>query len=240
MKANPYLQLHCASPFAPFVEDYVAQKRALGNKCRSEVEILNMFDAYCIEQDITEPALTQEIYDSWCAKRPHESGSTQHIRVQQLRTFIQFLKNNGVSTPTVFLPLPKSEKTFVPYIFTHEEILRFIHAVDQTKPCIHYGRSSLAHLIMPVLFRMLYGCGLRIGEVVKLKTADVDTERGVIRLLETKGNKERLVPISATLAQICINYRSDPSVVNYGSEYFFPASDNLQYAHCTIYDRFGY
>lgn len=238
MKTNPYLQLHCVSPFAPFAEDYVAQKRALGNKCRSEVEILNMFDAYCNEQNITEPVMTQELYDSWCAKRPHENGSTQHTRVQHLKMFVRFLTNNGFPTPTVFLPLPKMEKIFVPYIFTHAEILRFMEVVDKTKPCVRYGRPSLAHLVMPVLFRMLYGCGLRISEALKLKVNDVDTESGVIRLLETKGNKERFVPMSATLIQVCTHYRSDPRVVEYGSEYFFPAPDNLHYAACTIYERF--
>jgi integrase len=238
MKTSPYLQLHCVSPFASFAEDYVAQKRALGNSCRAEVQTLNMFDAYCIKHGVTKPILTQELYDAWCAKRPHENGSTQRMRVQNLRMFARFLLNNGVKVPIAFLPLPKREKRHVPYIFTHEEIQRFMNAVDNTKQCRRYDRISLAHLTMPVLFRILYGCGLRISEAVKLKNSDVDTANGVIHLIETKGNRERLVPMSATLTQICNEYRVNPLVADYGSEYFFPAPDNLHYASCTIYDRF--
>ncbi len=91
---------------------------------------------------------------------------------------------------------------------------------------------------MPVLFRILYCCGLRVGEALKLKTEDVDIDNGLLRLLETKSSKERLVPMSATLTQICAEYRSSPLVIGYGSEYFFPAPDNRHYAVCTIYERF--
>jgi integrase len=238
MKTNPYLQLHCISPLAPYAEDYVSQKRALGNKCRSEVEILNMFDAFCVERGLSTAALSQELYDEWCAKRPHENSTTQRVRVQHLRSFARFISNNGAPAPAIFLPLPPLDKPFVPYIFTHTEIERFLSAVDNTKACVHYGRPSLAHLIMPVLFRILYCCGLRIGETLKLKTDDVDLDNGIIRLSQTKGNRERLIPMSATLKELCAEYRSNQRVADYGSEYFFPASDNLHYAVCTVYERF--
>ena len=238
MKMDPHLQLHCISPLAPYAEDYVVQKRALGIRCRSEVEILNMFDAFCVERGLSTAALPQELYDDWCAKRPHEKSTTQRVRVQQVRSFAKFLANNGIPAPRIYFPLPSIDKSFIPYIFTHAEVENLLRAVDETKPCAHYGRQSLAHLIMPVLFRLLYCCGLRIGEALKLRAEDVDLDNGVIRLLYTKGEKERLVPMSATLTQICAAYRADPQVINYGSEYFFPASDNTHYAVCTIYARF--
>lgn len=233
-----YLQLHCRSPLAPYAVEYIAQKRALGAKCRSEAEVINMFDDFCIEYGLSEPMLPQELFDSWGEKRPHENGTTHRIRIQQVRQFARFLMNNGVAAPTVFLPLPQPDKTFLPYIFTHNEIRRLLAAVDQTKQCTHYDRQSLAHLIMPVLFRMLYCCGLRIGEALKLKTEAVDLKNGVLRLTETKNNKERLVPMSITLTKICADYRTNPIVKNCGNEYFFPAPDGTHYAVCTIYERF--
>lgn len=235
---NGYLKLHCESPLAPYAVEYIEQKRALGAKCRSEVEMLNMFDAFCIEQDLSEPILPQLLYDLWCQKRLHENGTTHCVRIQHIRQFSKFLTNNGITAPTVFLPLPKIDKTFQPYIFTHDEIRRLLTAVDQTKPCRHYDQQSLAHLIMPVLFRMLYCCGLRIGEALQLKSENVDLENGVLRLVETKNNRERFVPMSATLTQIAADYYADPSVQNYGSEYFFPAPDRTHYAACTIYEYF--
>jgi integrase len=73
---------------------------------------------------------------------------------------------------------------------------------------------------------------------LKLKNGDVDMNSGVLRLLETKGNRERLVPMSATLTQVCMDYRNNPEVRDYKGEYFFPAPDQLHYAVCTIYERF--
>lgn len=233
-----YLQLHCESPLASHALDYIEQKRALGAKCRSEVQILNMFDDFCIENHLSEPLLPQELFDLWCKKRPHENATTHQIRIQHIRQFAKFLTNNGVSAPTIFLPLPKPNKSFRAYIFTHEEIKQFILAVDQTKPAIHYGKQSLAHLIMPVLFRMLYCCGLRVSEAVKLKKEDVDLSNGILKLHETKNNKERFVPMSVSLTTICKIYSNNPLVKNYESEYFFPSTDLTHYAICTIYDRY--
>jgi len=238
MKTSPYLQLHCSSALAGYMEDYVTQKRALGNVCRAEAQVLNQFDDYCIQQGLSEAVLSQDLFDAWCEKRPHENGSTQRTRVEQLRMFAKFLVSNGIPAPTVFFPLPRASRTFVPYIFTHDEIIRLLAVANETEPAIHRGAPSLIHLALPVLLMMLYCCGLRIGESLKLKTEDVDLGSGVLRLLETKGGRERLVPMSASLTRVCSEYRETPIVREYGSEYFFPAPDKSHYAVCTIYDRF--
>ncbi|WP_409969126.1 tyrosine-type recombinase/integrase [Bengtsoniella intestinalis] len=197
-----------------------------------------MFDDFCMEHNLDQPLLPQTLFDLWCEKRPHENGTTHRMRVQQIRQFSKFLTNNGIEAPTVFLPLPQIDKTFLPYIFTHDEIQRLLTAVDRIKPCTHHGRESLVHLVMPLLFRILYCCGLRIGEALKIKTEDVDFHRGTLRLTETKNNRERLVPMSATLTQMCRAYFANPLVQSYGSAYFFPATDRSHYATCTAYEYF--
>src|SRR5690554_4826087 len=121
MKTHPYLELHCSSSLAPWMVAYVEQKRALGRKSRTEAQMLNMFDDFCIDYGLNELQLPQDLYDAWCAKRPHENGSTHASRVQHIRHFARFLTNNGVSAPTRFFPLPRLDKTFVPYIFTRDE-----------------------------------------------------------------------------------------------------------------------
>jgi integrase len=233
-----YLELHCQSPLAPYAVEYIAQKRAFGLKCRGEVEILNMFDGFCRERGLTQAVLPQDLFDAWCEKRPHENGTTHGIRIDHVRRFSEFLVNRGVGIPAVFPPAPRRDKTFLPHIFTQTEISLLFAAVDQTQPCLRYGRQSLAHLIMPILFRMLYCCGLRVGEATKLKTANVDLSAGVLRLTETKGDKERIVPMSASLTLLCTEYKANPIVQSCGSEYFFPAPDMTHYAACTIYERF--
>ena len=94
------------------------------------------------------------------------------------------------------------------------------------------------HLVLPVLFRMLYTCGLRVSEALKLKVEDVDLQQGTLLVLDAKGGKDRLVAMSETMTALCREYRSNESVHNFESDYFFPAPDRGFYDTSTIYDRF--
>jgi integrase/recombinase XerD len=52
-----------------------------------------------------------------------------------------------------------------------------------------------------VMFSTLYGCGLRISELLNLKVADIDGERSTFKIRQGKGNKDRFVVIPPTLIQ---------------------------------------
>jgi integrase/recombinase XerD len=49
----------------------------------------------------------------------------------------------------------------------------------------------LRHLVMPVLFRTIYACGLRLSEARLLRPDDVDTDAGVLQVRGAKGGKDR-------------------------------------------------
>ena len=55
----------------------------------------------------------------------------------------------------------------------------------------------------------MYGCGLRIGEAVRLEVADVDSEQGVVRIIAGKGGKDRRVSLpQPTLEKLRLLWRS--------------------------------
>ncbi len=58
-----------------------------------------------------------------------------------------------------------------------------------------------------MIIRLLYSCGLRIGETVKIRTTDADLGNGILRLVNTKGDKQRLVPMSSGMTEILAKYR---------------------------------
>jgi integrase len=76
-------------------------------------------------------------------------------------------------------------------MLTDEELRKFFQAVDALEPT---ARSPLRHLIMPEVFRLLYGCGFRVREVLKLRVRDVDLNQGIITVRQGKFRKDRLVP----------------------------------------------
>ena len=205
------LEPHFTSVLAPYMLDVVEQKRALGNKYNAGVEALSAFDDFCNEQQLRIPAISKELLQKWEKKRPHENETTQCFRISYVRILCKYLHSNGYDAPCAFHPAPHVNKCFVPYIFTKDEIERLFSAVDCTKES---SESPLRHLVMPVLFRLLYTCGLRVSEALHLKVADVDLDAGVLAIYGAKGDKERLVGISDSMLTYMKSYRSNPLVAN--------------------------
>ena len=235
MFEEKFLEPHFTSVLAPYMLDVVEQKRALGNKYNAGVEALSAFDDFCNEQQLRIPAISKELLQKWEKKRPHENETTQCFRISYVRILCKYLHSNGYDAPCAFHPAPHVNKCFVPYIFTKDEIERLFSAVDCTKES---SESPLRHLVMPVLFRLLYTCGLRVSEALHLKVADVDLDAGVLAIYGAKGDKERLVGISDSMLAYMKSYRSNPLVANAKSIYFFPTPDGGFYDTSTIYDIF--
>ena len=66
---------------------------------------------------------------------------------------------------------------------------------DEVKRLLKMARTQKAH----ALLSLTYGCGLRVSEVVKLKAGDIDSAQGVIRIVQAKGRKDRLVMLPKDL-----------------------------------------
>jgi len=234
---NSFFDNSATTVFSPYISDFVAQKQALGLKYAAAIETLNLFDSFCVNAGVTEAAITEELYASWCQKRPSENETTHQQRIRYIRQLSIFMNDNGLPAISAFHPLPKKSSAFVPYIFSKEEIHRFMHIVDSVNSVKNPG-SSLKNIVHPILFRVLYGCGLRINEALKLKASDVDLNTGTIIVRMTKGEKDRMVVMSDSLLKRCKAYRSNPEVMTFGSDYFFPAKDRGYYSSSTIYADF--
>ena len=229
------LELDCSSVLAPFIIDFVEQKRALGYKYNAGVEVFNGFDRFCRDHDLTVPNISKELLSVWEKKRLHENETTQLCRISYVRAFCKHLHNNGHVAPGAFHTAPKKSCEFVPYIFATEELKRLFSAIDNTKIST---ASPLRHMVMPVLFRLIYSCGLRVSGAAQLKTSDVDISQGVMSIYGAKGDKERMVGISDSMLKRMIDYRESPLVKSVKSEYFFPAPDGGYYDSSTLYNYF--
>ena len=100
--------------------------------------------------------------------------------------------------------------------------------------------SPQRHLILPLLFRILYGCGLRVSEALSLKEEDVDLDEGVLFIKKAKFGKERLVPLSHSVHERCREYAA--AMERYpawkDTTYFFPAPHGGRYSERTAYGHF--
>ena len=219
MYEKKLLALQCTGVFAPCMIDFVEQKRALGNKYNTCVEVFNGFDRFCNELHLESPSISKDLLSLWEKKRPHENESTQLIRISYVRQLCEYLHNKGYDVPKVFHPAPKKSRRFVPYIFTKDELERLHSDADATRAT---SVSPIRHLIMPVLFRLIYTCGLRVSEALRLKVSDVDLELGMMTIFGAKGDKERMVGISDSMLELMRSYRTNPMIEEFDSEYFSP------------------
>jgi integrase len=100
------------------------------------------------------------------------------------------------------------------------------------------GHSIYQHLFYPLLFRLLYGCGLRLNEALTLKIKEVDLESEILTIRGAKFDKDRLVPMCESLAQKCrdfIEIRHKPKDPN---SLLFPSPDGGIYSHSAIYAKY--
>ena len=120
--------------------------------------------------------------------------------------------------------IPKVHDDYSPYIFSDEELELILASADNTivkdkKACIYLP------IEFPVILRLLFCCGLRIGETVRIKMKDADLENGVLRLVNTKGDKHRLVPMSEKMTDILSKYCLAMGLVGNGEVWLFPGND---------------
>ena len=115
--------------------------------------------------------------------------------------------------------LPKPAR-YVPHIYTDQELTALF---AQTDRCRYSSEAPFRHLIMPVLFRTVYACGLRASEARLLRPGDVDVSAGVLQVRDAKGGKDRQVPVSGALRERLAGYRAQ-AAGQPGWEWFFPGS----------------
>lgn len=104
------------------------------------------------------------------------------------------------------------------------------------------ARYPKNHLIYPMLFRLLYACGLRIGEAITLRMSDLDLEYGISLLTNTKNQRQRVVPMSKSLHEYCKRYICEMGFKNENKEFLFPSThkeygSNRHLSSKTAYSR---
>ena len=182
--------------FAAHMADFIRYKHAQGLKYETVPRSLRRFSRFLAANSVDETVISKELVDEWCSRSPNEKPSTQRLRISYTTEFLKYIAGKGIS---VSLPHKKkknqSDGAFVPYIFSNEELVRFFESCDQVRA----RTPSVMPTLLPVLFRLLLGCGLRISEALGMRFGDVDLENGVITIRMSKFDKDRIVPLSTSV-----------------------------------------
>ena len=235
--STKFKDIQFESPLAPFMERLVREKRASGYKYETPAQVLKELDCFLCGTDVTPNELPKPLVDHWLSLKPHERPSTVQRRIILVRQLGRLMVRLGYSA---YVPPkgigPRRSYTFSPRILTHVEVQKLIQAVDDLP---RSGKTPHRHLIMPEIFRLLYGCGFRLSEVLSLKVRDVDLQQGVITVRQGKFGKDRLVPPTIALINRLRRYaetlekRTLPERT--ADSYFFPSGRGSSWHSSGIY-----
>jgi integrase/recombinase XerD len=233
MRADPSNRFQ--SVLSTCIEKFIHEKHACGYDYHEPTRILQRLDNFFVHEGLTTQELPGSIARKWLAKKAHESAGTHRQRITVIRHFSEFLLRLGYSAyvPDSTLGV-RSQSSFVPRMLTDEELRKFLQAVDALEPT---ARSPLRHLIMPEVFRLLYGCGFRVSEVLKLRVRDVDLNQGIITVRQGKFRKDRLVPPALPLVNRLRKYDAHFEK-RPADAIFFPGSNGGPFSLYTVYTLF--
>ena len=222
-------------PFKIHIENHIELKQAIGYKYETESNHLLRFSAFTADKYPNLKALTKETVLDWCSKKNYESQANQCSRasiIRQLGIYMDSIGINAYILPKGYYP---TEKKYIPYIYTEDELKRFFHETDN---CHYVSQCPYRHLIMPILFRMIYSCGLRSSEARLLKVADVDLDLGILTIEHSKKDNTRLVPMSDEIMNLCRDYFNHVHIMSKSSDYFYPGLNGKPMTLTNIYHNF--
>lgn len=222
-------------------ESYIEHRRNSGYSPRDQVLVdLRRFDEF-IAENCTEEVFSKENADRWIEKRENESPKGHYKRVNNSKNFFLFIYPRGYDI-FLFDDVKNPPKTFVPHIYTEDEVKRYFDVVDNYES--RMNRYSVIQL--PVLFRLLYCCGTRINETLAIKKEDVDLENGVIHLTTTKNQKERYIVLSDEVLHLMRDFADKTFYAIKDNEYIFRNThgrrlgrDSVEEIHHDILRRAG-
>jgi len=210
-------------PFKTYIQDFVELKQAIGYKYLSESGHLKRFDTFTLDKYYLANALTKEIVLDWCTKKSYEKQKNLCSRASVIRQFALYIDNLGTTAYIIPKNYFKTGERYIPHIYTDDELKRFFQETDK---CHYCNECPQRHLIMPIIFRMIYSCGLRLSEARLLKVNDVDLEAGILTIHHSKKDNSRLVPMTDELTKKCKVYSNQVHVYSDLEHYYFLLINN--------------
>lgn len=207
------------SAFAHDIEKMLEYKEALGFSRNSYDKFLYKFDTFCLEKYPDTDILTFDIVTEWSIMQNTENQNGMKRRMIAVREFGKYLVATGKEAYIIPSKYIGGFKPYEPYIFNDYELKKFFEGADMISS---HWQSPNRENIIPVLFRMIYCCGLRPGEVRLLRFSDVDVVSGTIYIADSKTHKDRKIVMSPDLSSLCRQYIKIMKFKSNYDGYFFP------------------
>lgn len=207
------------SLFGGRIENFIKQKQSLGFDYDSGEKTMKSFDGFCHRNHPEESQLSRELCFSWAVRREKEGNRAFLNRISPVREFARFLISTGENAFILPECFPSKGQRPTPYVFSEEDLRKLWNASDNITPSHNH---PIKRVVLPAMLRLIYCCGLRPCEARRLRLEDVEIAHGKFRILESKGHKDRMVYMTADVADMLHAYNERISAMLPEREWFFP------------------
>ena len=171
-------------------KNWLRSKRYSESTIETYVDSVTTFLRYYAHKSITEITNNDTIlFNNNYILANKLSASFQNQIVNAIKLFFRTIENKKIDPDLIHRP--KRSKV-LPNVLSKEEVKSILQALSNVK---HKTMLSL-----------IYSCGLRCGELLKLKASDIDSKRGLILVKQAKGRKDRIVPLSNKILELLRQY----------------------------------
>lgn len=190
-------ELH--SFLAPQLQAYLELRRRLGYISTRSCAL--QFDHYLTFREIVSvEGITEALVMDWIHAASGRAPGTKNVLLSFARSLLRHLVRVGLvrENPAERIPVFQGEPRRKPYLYSLHEIHRILEEAGKFKALFP---NRLLGWSLQTMILLIYACGLRRGEALKLRIKDVDFEEKTLALWNTKFHKERIVCFSAEVGE---------------------------------------
>ena len=184
---------------------FIKYKRSLGLKYEKEISRLRYIDNILYNLNIKSKEITKEVFYK-LTERNNMHGENYARQYGVTKDFCKFLISNGYKN--IYYENKKFNviNNYKPVIFSDDEIIILFRTMDEYKNQYIDKKYYKLYYSYSILFRLLYACGLRVSEVVKITISDIHFSENTINIIDSKRHISRLIVFSNSM-KICLeNY----------------------------------
>jgi site-specific recombinase XerD len=186
------------SVLADPINRYLALKRSMGCRFNTEDRALRIFDRFLTDRGVRRiEEVSNELLEAFLASRPRE-GRGYNDLLGVLRRLLDWMVDQQelAASPLRVSPRPQAARR-LPFLYDKATIRRILEYAAELPDGTRAPQRGAAYA---TIFAILAALGLRVGEVSRLQCGDVDLQREVLLVRNSKFGKSRLVPFGPRLA----------------------------------------
>ena len=193
------------SSLSPYIQGLLDEKRSCGYKYEQQGILLKYFDDYWVKTGYQDIHLTIENLEGWLRQRKSENKGSLRNRICVVIELAKYL--NGLGIKSYIPAVEASYEVPIRHILSKSELTEFFYYVDSYRPKYPCNEEFMRMADeYPFLFRLIYHEGMRIRETCTLPLSQINLEKGIITIIDGKGNKDRIIYLADDMAALCREY----------------------------------